>query len=197
MSLLDQLRDKRAAARSAAEAVLTRSAESGVPMTAEDLAEHARAVADEREAADAIEALHSDQLAELRASIARTPGGAGTPAGDVLNREPSEVGTPSSGTRVCSDRLPRLVEAAVPAGAAPVLSSGGRLMGRANRCPADLASAPSPWNAWGPLAARVAGGSHAGQPRAVEETSGTPACGARGACGACEASECRTPSAKC
>ena len=42
-------------------------------MTAEDLAEHARAVADEREAADAIEALHSDQLAELRASVAAHP----------------------------------------------------------------------------------------------------------------------------
>ena len=89
MTLLDQLRERRASARTAAEAVLTRSAETGEPMTTEDLAEHSRAVADEREAADAIEAWHSDQLAEIRASVARTPGAAGTPAGDVLSREQS------------------------------------------------------------------------------------------------------------
>ena len=58
MTLLDQLRERRATARTAAEAVLTRSAETGEPMTTEDLAEHSRAVADEREAADAIEAWH-------------------------------------------------------------------------------------------------------------------------------------------
>ena len=69
--------------------MLTRTAETGEPMTAEDLAEHARAVADEREAADAIEAWHTDQLADIRASIAPTPGGTGTPAGDLLNREQS------------------------------------------------------------------------------------------------------------
>src|SRR5215207_6288873 len=76
VTLLDQLRERRASARTAAEAVLTRAAETGEPMTAEDLAEHGRAVADEREAADSIEAWHSDQLAEIRASIARTPGAA-------------------------------------------------------------------------------------------------------------------------
>ena len=58
-------------------------------MSADDLAEHARSVADEREAADAIEAWHTDQLTEIRASLARTPGAAGTPAGDVLSREQS------------------------------------------------------------------------------------------------------------
>lgn len=89
MSLLDQLRDKRASARSAAEAVLTRSAESGEPMTGEDLAEHGRAVADEREAADAIEAWHADQLAEIRASVARTPAQAVQAQQPVLTREQS------------------------------------------------------------------------------------------------------------
>ena len=59
MTLLDQLRERRATARTAAEAVLTRAAETGEQMTAEDLAEHSRAVAEEREAADAI-ALPSD-----------------------------------------------------------------------------------------------------------------------------------------
>ena len=51
--------------------------------------EHSRAVADEHEAAVAIEAWHADQLADIRASVARTPGAAGTPAGDVLSREQS------------------------------------------------------------------------------------------------------------
>ena len=61
-------------------------------MSAEDLAEHARAVADEREAADSIEAWHSDQLAEIRASIARTPGAAPAPSEPVLTREQSVEG---------------------------------------------------------------------------------------------------------
>jgi hypothetical protein len=97
LSLLDQLRDKRASARSAAEAVLTRSAETGEPMTADQLAEHARAVADEREAADAIEAWHADQLAEIRASVARTPGTATASQQPVLTREQSVEGW--AGTR--------------------------------------------------------------------------------------------------
>src|SRR5215217_446214 len=88
VTLLDQLRERRASARATAEAVLTRSADTGEPMTAEDLAEHARAVADEREAADAIESWHADQLAEIRASMARTPAAA-APAGDVLSRDQS------------------------------------------------------------------------------------------------------------
>src|SRR5215218_5278143 len=61
-------------------------------MTGEDLAEHARAVADEREAADAIESWHADQLAEIRASIARTPGAAPAPSEPVLTREQSVEG---------------------------------------------------------------------------------------------------------
>src|SRR5829696_4790600 len=60
VTLLDQLRERRASARATAEAVLTRSAETGEPMTGEDLAEHARAVADAREGADAIEACRAD-----------------------------------------------------------------------------------------------------------------------------------------
>jgi HK97 family phage major capsid protein len=90
VTLIDQLRERRATARTAAEAVLTRAAGTGEPMTAEDLAEHSRAVADEREAADAIEAWHADQLADIRASsVARPPGATGTPAGDVLSRDQS------------------------------------------------------------------------------------------------------------
>src|SRR5215217_835775 len=92
VTLLDQLRERRASARATAEAVLTRSADTGEPMTAEDLAEHARAVADEREAADAIESWHADQLAEIRASMARTPGAAPAPSEPVLTREQSVEG---------------------------------------------------------------------------------------------------------
>ena len=89
MTLLDQLRERRATARTAAEAVLTRAAETGEQMTAEDLAEHSRAVADEREAAEAIEAWHADQLAEHPRIRRPHPGATGTPAGDVLSREQS------------------------------------------------------------------------------------------------------------
>jgi HK97 family phage major capsid protein len=85
-SLLDQLRAKRTTAREAAEQILTRAAEEQRDLTAEELAEHGRHVTVEREAADAIEQLRDDQLAELRAAAARRPGPA--PArGPVLDRD--------------------------------------------------------------------------------------------------------------
>jgi HK97 family phage major capsid protein len=85
-SLLDQLRAKRTTAREAAEQILTRTAEEQRDLTAEELAEHGRHVTVEREAADAIEQLRDDQLAELRAAAARRPGPA--PArGPVLDRD--------------------------------------------------------------------------------------------------------------
>jgi len=89
VSLLDQLREKRGTARSAADEILTRSAESGEPLSAEDAAAHARAVADATEAADAIEAYLADQLAELRAGAARAPGGRVGPDSSILTREDS------------------------------------------------------------------------------------------------------------
>ena len=88
-TLLDQLREKRGAARAAAEEILTRAADSGEPMTAEDATAHARAMADEREAADAIEAWQSDQLAELRAGAARGPASPAAVDAPVLTREQS------------------------------------------------------------------------------------------------------------
>jgi HK97 family phage major capsid protein len=89
VTLLDDLRTKRCTARAAADAILTRSAESGEPLSTEDATAHARAVADATEAADAIEAHLAEQVAELRASAARTP--AGTTAGreTILSREQS------------------------------------------------------------------------------------------------------------
>jgi HK97 family phage major capsid protein len=88
VTLLDDLRTKRGTAREAAETILTRSAESGDPLSAEDAAAHARAVADATEAGDAIETYLAEQVAELRANVARAPGGA-APLGDVLTREQS------------------------------------------------------------------------------------------------------------
>jgi len=74
VTLLDDLRTKRATARAAADEILTRSADSGEPLSTDDAAAHARAVADATEAADAIEAYLADQVAELRAGAARTAG---------------------------------------------------------------------------------------------------------------------------
>jgi HK97 family phage major capsid protein len=86
--LLDQLRDRRGAARAAQDAVLTRAAEEQRDLTPEELAEHGRHVTAEREAADAIEAERDRQLAELRAAPTRRPS---TTAGaePVLTREQS------------------------------------------------------------------------------------------------------------
>ncbi len=89
MSLLDQLREKRGTARAAADEILTRSAESGEPLSTEDAAAHARAVADATEAGDAIEAHLAEQVAELRAGAARRHPVGPTSDSPVLTREQS------------------------------------------------------------------------------------------------------------
>jgi HK97 family phage major capsid protein len=71
-SLLEQLRDKRDAARQAAEEILTRAADEGRDLTADELAEHAEHVHEEREASDAADAERDKQIAELRAGQARS-----------------------------------------------------------------------------------------------------------------------------
>jgi hypothetical protein len=89
VTLLDDLRGKRSTARAVADEILTRSAESGEPLSTEDATAHARAVADATEAADAIEAYLADQLAELRAGAARRHPVGPTSDSPVLTREQS------------------------------------------------------------------------------------------------------------
>jgi hypothetical protein len=72
--LLDQLRDQRTAARTAADEILTRAAAEQRDLTPDELAEHGRQVAAEREAADAMDAERDRQLAEVRAAATRRPG---------------------------------------------------------------------------------------------------------------------------
>jgi HK97 family phage major capsid protein len=84
--LLDELRGRRGAARGAQDAILTRAAEEQRDLTPDELAEHGRQVAAEREAADAMDAERDRQLAELRAAPTRRPGQQ-LPAEPVLTRE--------------------------------------------------------------------------------------------------------------
>jgi HK97 family phage major capsid protein len=86
--LLDQLREQRTAARTAADVILTRAAEEQRDLTGDELAEHGRQVAAEREAADAMDAERDRQLAEVRAAATRRPTGTAT-AEPVLTREAS------------------------------------------------------------------------------------------------------------
>ena len=86
--LLDSLRDQRNTARAAQDAILTRAAEESRDLTPEELAEHGRQVAAEREAADAMDAERDRQLAELRAAPTRRPGSTAT-SEPVLTREQS------------------------------------------------------------------------------------------------------------
>ena len=86
--LLDQLRDRRGAARAAQDAVLTRAAEEQRDLTPDELAEHGRQVVAEREASDAMDAERDRQLAEVRAAATRRPGPA-APRDPVLTREQS------------------------------------------------------------------------------------------------------------
>jgi HK97 family phage major capsid protein len=83
-ALLDQLRQRRDTAREAAEAILTRAADDGRDLDAEELAEHRQHVIAEREAADEADRLRDEQIAELRAGVARN----GRP---VLSRQDAEI----------------------------------------------------------------------------------------------------------
>ena len=82
--LLDQLREQRAAARTAGDEILTRAAIEGRDPTAEELAQYQAHVTAEREAADAMEAERDRQLAEVRAMATRG-------RQPVLSRQAAEV----------------------------------------------------------------------------------------------------------
>jgi HK97 family phage major capsid protein len=86
--LLDQLREQRNAARTTADAILERAAVEQRDLTGDELAEHGRAVAAEREAADAADIERDRQLSEVRAAATRRPGPA-IPREPVLQRSDS------------------------------------------------------------------------------------------------------------
>jgi hypothetical protein len=86
--LLDQLRDQRNAARTAADDILTRAAAEQRDLSPEEHEQHRAQVAAEREAADAMDAERDRQLAELRAAPTRRPGSTAA-AEPVLTREQS------------------------------------------------------------------------------------------------------------
>jgi hypothetical protein len=71
MALLDQLREQRASARTAADEILTRAAADGRDPAPDELATYQSHVTAEREAADAMEAERDRQLAEVRAMATR------------------------------------------------------------------------------------------------------------------------------
>jgi HK97 family phage major capsid protein len=85
LSLLEELRQRRTAARTAADSVLTRAAAEGRDPTPDELADYQAQVLAEREAADAMEAERDRQLAEVRAMATRRPGG------QVLTRQAAET----------------------------------------------------------------------------------------------------------
>jgi HK97 family phage major capsid protein len=114
MSLLDQLRQRRDTARQAGEAILTRASDESRDLTSDELAEHRRAVDDERTASDELEQLHSDEIAQLRAAQVRSTT-APAPRGPVLTRDQSVeswaqgqgLGTDPSQPRLSFDRYLR------------------------------------------------------------------------------------------
>jgi len=83
-NLLDQLRERRATARTEADQLLTRAAEEGRDLTTEELTAYQQQVTAEREAADAMEAERDRQLAEVRAMATRG-------RGPTLSREAAET----------------------------------------------------------------------------------------------------------
>jgi HK97 family phage major capsid protein len=85
MPLVDELRERRASARAAADEILTRAADDGRDLTPDEGRAHAGHVADERAAGDELDRLRDEQIAELRAGAAR---GAGGP---VLTREAADI----------------------------------------------------------------------------------------------------------
>jgi HK97 family phage major capsid protein len=73
-TLLDQLREQRAAARASADEILTRSASEGRDPAPDELATYQQHVLAEREAADRMEQERDRQLAEVRAMATRGRG---------------------------------------------------------------------------------------------------------------------------
>jgi HK97 family phage major capsid protein len=71
VTLLDQLKERRAAARTSGDEILTRAASEGRDPTPDELATYQAHVVAEREAADAMEAERDRQLAEVRAMATR------------------------------------------------------------------------------------------------------------------------------
>jgi HK97 family phage major capsid protein len=71
VTLLEQLKDRRATARAAGDEILTRAASEGREPTPEELATYQAQVVAEREAADALETERDRQLAEVRAMATR------------------------------------------------------------------------------------------------------------------------------
>jgi HK97 family phage major capsid protein len=71
VALLDQLKERRAAARTSGDEILVRAAAEGRDPTPEELAEYQAHVAAEREAADSMEQERDRQLAEVRAMATR------------------------------------------------------------------------------------------------------------------------------
>jgi HK97 family phage major capsid protein len=85
VSLAERVLERRDTARQAAAEILTRAADDGRDLTPADLAEHQRHVDAEREAADELDRLRDEQIADLRAGAARS---AGRP---VLTREAADI----------------------------------------------------------------------------------------------------------
>jgi HK97 family phage major capsid protein len=88
VALIDQLREQRAAVRTAGDTILTRAASESRDLTAEELADHGARTVEARELDDRIEALLADQVAELRAAQIRQPN-RDVPADPILSREQS------------------------------------------------------------------------------------------------------------
>jgi hypothetical protein len=74
VTLLDQLKERRAAARTSGDEILHRAAAEGREPTPDELADYQAQVLAEREAADAMEAERDRQLAEVRAMAPAGPG---------------------------------------------------------------------------------------------------------------------------
>jgi HK97 family phage major capsid protein len=91
VTLLDQLKERRATARTSGDEILTRAASEGRDPTPEELAEYQQHVLAEREAGDQLERERDRQIAEVRATVARRVlvSSTGTPREPVLTREQS------------------------------------------------------------------------------------------------------------
>lgn len=87
MSLLDSLKAKRTEIRAAADLLITRAAEDGRDLTADESAEHLQRAAELRELDDRIEDLLADQVRELRAATVRTDGPIANRGGVALAAE--------------------------------------------------------------------------------------------------------------
>lgn len=129
MTLIDDLRTKRAELRTATSEIITRAADEQRDLTPAELDDYQARNAELAEVSDRLESLHADELRELRAASVRTVTDGGDRAGELLMRaitEASGIGAAATPPEYAATFWDRLVPQSVLLQAGPQVITTNR-----------------------------------------------------------------------